>query len=312
MGAAIALRPPLALAQESGRKYRLGVVVQQPRAAYAVLFEELGRLGFAEGGNLTVDPRGFAATVERLEILAREVVAEKPDAIFAGGDAAARAVQQATNTIPIVTLADDVLGNQLAPSFSRPEHNLTGVSILAGELNAKRLELLIELLPGARHLAALVDPSTTAPDQLDPVVEVARSRGVEVSIHRAGTEQAIASAIDDARASGAQGLNVFASALLNVNRKLIIERSESAGLPAIYQFPEHCADGGLVGYGSRLSSVFRQTAGMLAKIMSGKKPAEVPVEQPMTVELCLNLKIAKALNVAVPQSLLARADEVIE
>ena len=168
------------------------------------------RLGFVDGGNLAVNPRGFAAAADRLEILAREIVAENPDAVFAGGDAAARAVQQATTATPIVTVADDAVRNQLASSFSRPERNLTGVSILASELNAKRLDILLELLPGAQHIAALVDPSTTAPDQLDPVFQVARSRGVEVSVHRAGTQEAIASAIDEARASGAQGLNVFA------------------------------------------------------------------------------------------------------
>src|SRR5207249_4359690 len=154
----------------------------------------------------------------------------------------------------------------------------------------KRLELLAEILPGVRRMAALVDPSTAPAEQLDALVEAARSRGVELSIHPAETRQGIVPAIDAARASGAQGLNVFASALLNANRKLIIEQSALARLPAIYQFPEHCADGGLAGYGTRLSSLFRHAARMLAKVMAGTRPSDMPVEQPITMELCLNIQ----------------------
>ena len=135
---------------------------------------------------------------------------------------------------------------------------------------------------------------------------------MELSIHPAETRQGIVPAIDAARASGAQALNVFASALLNANRKLIIEQSALARLPAIYQFPEHCADGGLAGYGTRLSSLFRHAARMLAKVMAGTRPADMPVEQPITMELCLNIQTAKALGLTVPPSILARADEVIE
>jgi putative ABC transport system substrate-binding protein len=308
----VALWPCTGPAQQAGRTYRLGFVAQQPHTGYAVLLEELGRLGFVEGRNLSVDPRGFGLSVEQLEATAVEVTQAQPDAIFAGGDAAARAAQRATTSIPIVAIADDVISNRLASSLARPAANLTGISILASELNSKRLELLIEMLPGVRRMAALVDPSTAPAEQLDALVEAARSRGVELSIHPAENRQEIVPAIDAARSSGAQALNVFASALLNANRKLIIEQSALARLPAIYQFPEHCADGGLAGYGSRLSSLFRRAAGMLAKVMEGTKPTNMPVEQPITMELCLNMQTAKALGLTIPSSLLARADEVFE
>jgi ABC-type uncharacterized transport system substrate-binding protein len=131
-------------------------------------------------------------------------------------------------------------------------------------------------------------------------------------VHRVATREQIAPAIEEARVSGAQALNVFASALLNANRALIIERSAAARLPAIYQFPEHCEEGGLAGYGSRLSLLFRQAAGMLAKALAGSKPTDLPVEQPTELELCFNLRTAKALGLTLPQALLARADEVIE
>jgi putative tryptophan/tyrosine transport system substrate-binding protein len=307
-----ALVPCTGSAQQAGRTYRLGFVAQQPHAGYAVLLEELGRLGFVEGRNVAVDPRGFGLSVEQLEAMALEVARAQPDAIFAGGDAAARAAQRATATIPIVTIADDVIRNRLASSLARPEGNLTGISILASELNGKRLELLTEIMPGISHMAALVDPGTTTSEQLRLLIATARSRGVELSIHKVETRDEIVPAIEAARASGAQALNVFASALLNANRKLIIEHSAQTRLPTIYQFPEHCADGGLVGYGTRLSSLYQQAAGMLGKVMAGTKPADLPIQQPTKFELCVNMKTAKALGLTISPAFLARADEVIE
>jgi putative ABC transport system substrate-binding protein len=307
-----ALTPSTGSTQQARRTYRLGFVAQQPRAGYAVLLEELGRLGFAEGRNLSVDPRGFGLSVEQLDAVAVEVATSQPDAIYAGGEAAAHAAQRATGTIPIVTIADDVIRNQLAPSLARPDGNLTGISILASELNGKRLELLIEILPGIHHMTALVEPGTTTSEQLQLLILAARSRGVELSTHEVKTQREIVPAIEAARASGAQALNVFASAFLNANRKLIIEHSALVRLPAIYQYPEHCVDGGLAGYGARLSSLFRQAAAMLAKVMAGTPPANLPFQQPITMELCLNMRTAEALGLTVPPSLLARADEVIE
>jgi putative tryptophan/tyrosine transport system substrate-binding protein len=312
IGAILAMGPEMASGQQRGRKYLLGTVLQRPRAGYAVLFEELARLGFVEGANLSVDPRGFGLSVERLEIAAEEITLANPDAIFAGGDAAARAAQKAASTIPIVAIADDVVGNQFAASLPRPARNLTGVSILAAELNAKRLELLIELIPEARHIAVLVDPGTSSPDQLKPLFQVARSRDINISTHVAGTRQEIGPAIEEARTRGAEGLNVLASALFYTNRSFIIEQSRLAKLPAMYQFPEFCADGGLAGYGTRISSVFRQVAKTLAKVLAGSQPADLPVEQPTHIELCINVPVANALGLTVPQSLLTRADEVIE
>jgi putative tryptophan/tyrosine transport system substrate-binding protein len=309
---AATLMPSAGLTQQAGRIYRLGFLAQQPRTGYAVLLEELGRLGFVDGRNLSVDPRGFGLSGEQLEAVAAQVMQALPDAVFAGGDAAARAAQRATATIPIVTIADDVIRNRLAPSLAHPEGNLTGISILASELNGKRLQLLTEILPGVRHIAALVDPGTTTSEQLQSLIATARSLGIELSIHQVRSREEIVPAIRAARGKGAQALNVFASALLNANRKLIIEHSTLERLPAIYQFPEHCADGGLAGYGTRFSSLLRHAAGMLAKVLAGTRPADLPVEQPIMMELCLNLQTAKALGLTMPPSLLARAEEVIE
>jgi putative ABC transport system substrate-binding protein len=308
--ALIACRP--ASAQEAGRIYRLGFVVQPARPQFAVLFDELRGRGFVEGSNLSIDPRGFGLAVEELEAAAVEVAKAGPDAIYCGGAAAGRAAQRATTAIPIVSTSDDMVREGLVPSLAHPGGNITGVSILATELDGKRLELLAEIVPGIRHMAALVDSKTTASDQLQMLIEAAHSRGAELSVQHADTQQKIAPAIEAARAAGAQALNVLASALFNANRALIIDRIAFTRLPAMYQWPEYCADGALVAYGSRLASLYRQAAGLLVKVMTGTKPADIPVEQPTKFELAVNLKTAKALGLTVPQSILARADEVIE
>jgi putative ABC transport system substrate-binding protein len=312
IGSAAAFAPAVGLAQQAGRNYRLGFVVQRSPTAYGAMFEELERLGFSETQNLAVDKRGFGLRLDQLEAAAAEVARAQPDAIFSGGDAAVRATGRTTTTIPVIAIADDFLRNELVSSLARPAGNITGVSILAGELNGKRLELLIEMLPEVRRVAALVDPKTSSSEHLDALTGSARSRGVELSLHHADERAQIVPAIDAARASGAQALNVLASAFLNANRALIIRHAAAIRLPAVYQFPEVCREGGLAGYGTPLSAVLAQAAGMIGKILKGAKPADLPVEQPTKFELAINLQSAKALGLTVPPSLLARADEIIE
>jgi putative ABC transport system substrate-binding protein len=281
---------PAAWGQHAGRIYRLGFVVQPPHRQFEALFDELTRRGFIEGENLLVDPRGFGLAVNELEVAAVAVVNASPDVIYAGGDAAGRAAQRATATIPIVVLSDDVIRAHLVPSLARPGGNITGISILATELDGKRLELLMEIVPGIRRISALVDPKTTDSEQLEDLVGAARSRGIALSIHNAETLQQIAPAITVAKASGAQAINVLASALFNANRVLIIERIAAARLPAMYQWPEYGAEGALIAYGPRITSMYRQAAQLLVKVMTGIKPGDIPVEQPTRFELMVNLK----------------------
>ncbi len=162
------LAPAVARAQEAGRTYRLGVIsfTQHSSATFVGLLEELARAGFVEGRNLTVDPQGFEVTPGRLREVAEAVVAKAPDAIVCGGEPVARAALQATKTIPIVANCDDLVRNGLVASLARPGGNLTGVSILATELDGKRQQLLTDLIPGIRRLATLAYLSTTAPDRL--------------------------------------------------------------------------------------------------------------------------------------------------
>ena len=234
------------------------------------------------------------------------------EAVLTGGAPITRVLQRATRTIPILAIADDLVLSGLVTSLAHPGGNTTGVSILATELDGKRLELLTELIPAAHHIAAFADPANTAPEQLRVLEDAAPARGIALSIHLASKPEEIVAAIDAAQASGAQALNVLAAPSLDANRRLIIERPATLKLPAIFQWPEIVEAGGLAAYGPRQTEVSRQRARQLVKIFRGAKPSDIPVEQPTKFELVINLKTAKALGLTVPQSILARADEVIE
>jgi len=309
------LLPRAARAQEPGRIYRLGALLPGPRdaAQYVALFDELRRFGFIEGQNLTVDPRGFGLRSEQFQKVAVELVKAQVDVILAGGDAAIRAAQQATATIPILGSTDDMVGSGLVGSMARPGGNTTGTSLLATELDGKRQEILIEMASGARRIAALADSNTKASRQLEALQDAARARGIELSIHRIAKPEEIIAAIDAAQTAGAAALNVLASPLLHAQRQLIIERAAALRLPAIYQWPETAEEGGLAAYGPRQIPFSRDVrTRLLVALLRGAKPADLPVEQPTTFELVINLKTAKALGLTVPQSLLMRADDVIE
>jgi putative tryptophan/tyrosine transport system substrate-binding protein len=302
-------------AQEQGRTYRLGFMVANPRGSpqYDALFDELRRQGFIEGQNLIVDPRGYGLRNDQLPQVTMALVDARVDVLFAGGNAGIRAAQHATATIPILGFTDDMVGSGLVSSMAHPGGNTTGVSMLGTELNGKRQELLIELIPGVRHIAALADSNNTVPNQLEPLQDAARRRGIELTIHLVAKPEEISDAIDRAKAEGAAGLNVLASPLWQPHYQLIFERAAALRLPAMYQFPETAEQGGLAGYGPRLRQLFRDVVSrQLIKLLQGAKPADIPVEQPDKFELVINLKTAKALGLTVPPSMLDLADEVIE
>ena len=314
LGGAAAVVPFAASAQEAGRVYRLGFVHQLPRPAaqFAPLFDGLRRQGFIEGRNLAVDARGFGSRPERYQEILAEIVSSSVDVIFCGGDAAMRAAQQVTRTVPIVGVADDMVGSGIVASLARPGGNATGFSILSTELDGKRQELLIELVPGVRRMAALFDPASKAPAQLKAIVDAARSRGVELSTYSASRVEDIVPAIDAAHTAGAGALNVLATVVLHASRQVIFERTPALRMPAIYQFPESAEEGGFVGYGPRLDQIYRQVAVLVARLFRGERPQDVPVEHPTTFELVINLKTAKALGLEIPETFLIRADKVIE
>jgi putative tryptophan/tyrosine transport system substrate-binding protein len=312
LGGAAAAWPVVARAQQGDRIRRIGVLVPLPATVFAPFFSELRQHGLIEGQNLAVDRRGFDAQYNQFPAIAAELVKTSPEAILCGGDAAIRAAQVATSNIPIVAITDDMVGAGLVRSLAHPGGNTTGVSILAGDLDGKRQDVLVEFFPGVRRLAALSDAQNNTPSQLQALLDTARARGVKLTIHRVERNQDIVSAIDAAKAGGAEALNVLASPLLHGSRHAIFVRTAELRLPAIYQWPETAQEGGLLAYGPRFTDVFRQLARQLVNVLRGANPADLPVEQPTRFELVVNLRAAKAIGLDFSPTLLARADEVIE
>jgi putative ABC transport system substrate-binding protein len=299
-------------AQPGGKAYRLGALVQAPRTAshWIAFFDELGRQGFVEGVNLTVVD-AFNTPLERADSVATMIVNARPDAIVTAG-ILTRILQQATDTIPILTVSDDLLLEKVVTSLSHPDGNATGISILATELDGKRQEFLLETIPDTRRLAILADLGVTTQEQLHVLVNAAKGRNLAVSTHIARRIDDIMPAIDAALGAGAQALNVLASSLFNRYRAQIIERMAVVRLPAIYQWPEMVEEGGLMAYGPRFVTLYRQQALQVVKVLTGTKPSDIPIEQPTKFELAVNLKTAQTLGLNVPHTVLARADEVIE
>ena len=272
----------------------------------------MARAGFLVGKNLVLDDEAFT-TPQEMPARAVKIVAGNPDVIFAGGDSAARAALAATRTIPIVTISDNLQSNGLLTSFAKPEGNLTGVNIFANELNGKRQELLSELMPGLKRLAILADPATAGPELVETLVKAANAGAISCTVYRVTEPDGIAAAIQAARADGAQAMNVFASPLFHGRHVEILALLSEARLVAIFQWPEYVQEGAVIAYGPRLDGIYRTLiAQQLIKILKGVKPADVPAEQPTDFKLGINMKTAKALGITIPESILARADEVIE
>jgi putative ABC transport system substrate-binding protein len=308
--------PFVSAAQEAGRTYRLGILAPFPRETPASLpfFDELPRRGFIEGQNLTVEYRAYGLHVDLISEYAAELVDARVDVIVTAGDVAPiRAAQQATKTIPILAMTGDLIGLGLVASQARPEGNTTGVNIFAIELDGKRQEVLIEAVPRLRRMAFLADANFETVAKLDALQEAARAHNIDLSIHRIAKGEEITAAIDAAKASGAEGLNVSASPLFFTYRQLIMDRVAALRLPAIYDWPETAEEGGFAAYGPRLSQLFVEVmTQQLVKLFHGIKVADIPVEQPTKFELVINLKAAKAMGATVSPALLLRADKLIE
>jgi putative ABC transport system substrate-binding protein len=313
LGGATAAWPLRAHAQD-GRTYRIGVLNVNPRGSPVVttVFDELRRNGLVEGRNLIVEGAGIGIPYSQFAEAARELAKKNIEALVVGGGAPPiRAVQSVLPTMPIVGVADDMVADGLARSLAQPGGNVTGVSLFAPELDGKRQELLIELLPDVRRMACLADPRVQPPKQLQALTEAVRARGIELSIYPVANPEGIIPAMDASKAAGAGGLNVLAASLFGGNHKIIIDHAAALRLPAMYMWPNHTEEGALIGYGPVQTQIYRQVARMLAKVLRGAKPAELPVEQPTIFELAINLDTAKALGLTVPMNLLSRADKVI-
>ena len=283
-------------------------------ALYLVAFRQgLSETGWVEGNNVAIEYRWAEGRYDRLPALAADLVDRKVDAIVAFGPPAARAAKNATSAIPIVFATADPVGEGLVDNLARPGGNLTGLSVLTVELMAKRLELLSELVPQATVIALLVNPNNpdTEP-MIHDVQEAARSKGVQLPILKAGSESEIDAAFASLVQLQAGGLVVGTDPFFVSRREQLTALAARHAVPTTYELREFAAAGGLISYGTSLIAIIRQLGIYAGKVLRGAKPADLPVPQPTTFELVVNLKTAKALGLTVPPSILARADEVIE
>ena len=283
---------------------------------YVAAFREgLRQGGYVEGRNVAIEFRWQEGQYDRAASLAAELVGRGVTVIVAsGGPASAFAAKGATLTIPIVFVSGtDPVKSGLVASLNRPGGNITGVTFFASALAGKRLQLLHELVPDAGQIAVLVNPSNpnTEP-QLAELHEAARMLGLSLAIFKASTESEIDAAFAALAGASARALLVAGDTFFNSRRDQLATLAARFAVPAIYEFREYTAAGGLISYASRLADAYHQAGLYAGRILDGAQPAELPIVQPTKFELVINLKSAKALGLTIPPLILARADEVIE
>jgi putative ABC transport system substrate-binding protein len=279
----------------------------------AAFRQGLTEVDFVEGGNVSIEYRWAEGQADRLPALAADLMHRRV-AVFICQSPAVQAAKNADATIPIVFVAaDDPVKLGLVESMNRPGGNMTGVYLFTSGLEAKRLGLLLEVVPKAATIAVLIDPDySTADAQLRDMQEAAVRMGVQLVVVRANSERDIETAFATFVQRRAEALLVGASPSFNNRRDRLVALAARYKLPTIYEWREFAAVGGLVSYGNKITESYRQTGVYAGRILKGAKPGDLPVVQPSKFELVFNLKTAKSLGLTVPPQLLAIADEVIE
>jgi|SRR6516165_4026697 len=308
--------PLAARAQQAGKIRAIGLLSPASRSPSVVpaLFDALAELGWIEGKNLVVERRYAENRLERLPELAAELVRLNVEVIVANGTLGPLAAKRATSTIPIVmTAAGDPLGSGLVASLARPGGNVTGISLMAPDLGGKRLELLKELLPRLARVAVLWNAANPYAAIVFKETQAAgRTLGIEVQSLEVRGPDDFDGAFDTARKQRPDALITVEDPLTFSHQKRIADFATGQQLPSLYGFREFVVAGGLMSYGANVADLFRRAASYVDKILKGAKPADLPVQQPTTFELVINVKTARALGLEIPPTLLARADEVIE
>jgi len=316
LGASALAAPHISFAQQRGKVWRIGflALTSGPDQQVDAFREQLRALGYVEGSNLSIEYRWGAGKEERLPELAAELVRLKVDVIVTRTTLVAAAAKRATSTIPIVMAsAANPLGAGVIASLAHPGGNVTGVSLNATEIDAKRLQLLRELVPKATRVATLVwRDGPLNPLFLAEIRTAARQMGITLIHQEASTTEALAGAFGVMQRERAQALIVSSSPFTTNNRKRIAELAVQYRLPSMFQTRNFVDEGGLMSYGPNVIEMFRRAAYYVDRILKGAKPADLPVEQPTKFELIINGKTAKALGLKIPQSLLISADKVIE
>jgi putative ABC transport system substrate-binding protein len=314
------LAAPLAAeAQEAGKVYRIGVLDPTPVALNVANLDAfrqgMRELQYADGQNFVIEYRSPEGRADRFPDLAQELIRLKVDLILTRGTPAVTAAKNATRTIPIVMAASGdplgPLGAAVVTGLARPGGNVTGLTALTAEVSGKRLQLLKEATPGARRVAAVLDRGAPV-TQWRATEQAARSIGLQPQILYIEKAEDLGPAFDAAVKQRADAVLVGLGAVIQSNVGRVVELAARHRLPSAFSSREYVVAGGLMAYGVSYPDSYRRAATYVDKILKGAKPADLPVEQPTKFELVINLKTAKALGLTIPQSLLQRADEVIQ
>jgi putative tryptophan/tyrosine transport system substrate-binding protein len=319
LGGAAAL-PLGARAQQAGGMRRIGVLMPftpddpEDQARVSALQGGLKQLGWADGQNLRAEYRWYGGDADRARVMARELVELQPEVILAGATPAALALRQETRTIPIVFVGSaDPVGLGLAEGLARPGGNATGLSVFEFSVGTKLLEALNQMAPRVARVAVFYNPETAVfgpyLESIGTAAATFRLQLIPAPVRGAGEIEAAIAALG--REPGG-GLLCLPDIFLNVHRELIVALAARNALPAVYAFRFFAVGGGLMSYGVDVADLYRRAASYIDRILKGAKPGEMPVQSPDKYELVINLKTAQALGLTVPQTLLYRADEVIE
>ena len=313
--------PFAALAQQTGAVWRIGFLTPRSRPSPPAhdtfsdaFIDGMSSLGYSEGKDLVIEWRYANGDYAQLAGFANELVSMNLPVIVTYGTAAARVLQKATTTVPIVVAAAvDLVGAGIVDSLAHPGGNITGFSVIDVDISAKQLELLKTFSPKLSRVAVLLNPGNSAnPLVLKHVESNASILGVQVMAVNATTPQGIETAFAEAAQQGATALIVAADAFFSAQGSQIARSSAQHRLPTISLYKDHVLAGCLISYGQNVAEFHRRAATYVDKVLKGTKPQDLPVEQPTKFDMVINLKTAKEFDLVVPQSLLATADEVIE
>jgi putative ABC transport system substrate-binding protein len=315
----LAIAIPDVFPQVSDRPRIVGLISYAATAddpSYKAFRDALHDLGYVEGRSIKVEFRTAQGQVDRLPTIAQELAQLKADVVVLGNTRAAQAVRRAMPTTPIVIASSDPIGTGLIKNLSRPEGNITGLSTMTTDLTAKRVQLLKETLPRLTRLGVLWNPTNPPSPFQAKIVEdlkaAATSLGIELKMATAPTVEQFSTAIAEISRAQVQALYIVENPMFYAHRKTLVTLALQSRLPAIYGTKLFAEDGGLMSYGANYSDQARRAAAYVDKILQGAKPEDLPIEQATEVQLVVNLKTAKALGLTIPQSVLTRADEVIQ
>jgi putative tryptophan/tyrosine transport system substrate-binding protein len=309
------LAAPLAGAQPAGKAPKVAYLSASSASQVEAFRQGLRELGYVEGRNILIEYRWADGRFDRLPALAAELVRLGANVIVAANTPAALAAKNATRTIPIILVTSgDPVGSGLVASLARPGGNVTGLSLMPTlAIAGKQLELLKEAFPTLTHVAVLANPANPPTAGLLKEVELAaRSLGLRLRVVQVRESKEFGDAFDTMKRERVAALMVIADPLVSVNRDRIVAFAATNRLPAIYPYRTFVDAGGLMSYGADVADLTRRAATYVDRILKGAKPAELPIEQPTKFELVVNLKTARAIGLTIPQSLMLRADRVLE